>query len=315
MAQKYIILVLITVFLIGFKLNSNPLRGQIEKPKICITLDDINYLERPMYKGVERDSIIRATLKNKNVKAGLFFIGAYLDNPTGKSILNKWDKEGHYIMNHTYSHLHYDDSTISFSKYSQDFLKCDSLLNSSKNYKKIFRYPFLEEGNTIEKRAAMREFMQNHNYKPGYVSIPTTDWKINAELETELSKNPKADLKKYKKLYLENVKESAEYYNEISQKVTGRQVNHLILLHHNLLNALFLGDLIDMFKGMGWEVVTPEVAFKDPIYTQYPSVFPSTGSLFLTLAKQKGIVNEISKRPVLPENQVFDPNYWKKYGF
>ncbi|HEX8547991.1 MAG TPA: polysaccharide deacetylase family protein [Cytophagaceae bacterium] len=299
---------------LGIIFNFQHLFAQASKPKVCITLDDINYLERPLYSGLKRDSIIRAVLRAKKVKAGLFFIGSYLEGPKGQSMLKEWDKEGHYIMNHTYSHLHYDEEGVSFGQYSKDLIKCDSVLKGCKNYKKIFRFPFLEEGNTIEKRAAMREFLQNHQYKPGYVSIPTTDWKISYELEKALIENPSTDLSKFKKLYLENIKECALYYNEVASKVTGRQVNHLILLHHNLLSALFLGDLIDQFKAMGWEITTPEVAFKDPIYNQYPHIFPSTGSLFLTLAKQEKKTESISKRPVLPENQVFDKDYLSKFG-
>ena len=65
----------------------------------------------------------------------------------------------------------------------------------------------------------------------------------------------------------------------------GRSPKHTLLIHHNLLNALFLDDLIAMFRTKGWKVIDSEVAFKDPVYQKLPNVFPAGESITWSLAK------------------------------
>jgi peptidoglycan/xylan/chitin deacetylase (PgdA/CDA1 family) len=281
-------------------------------PEISITMDDVNYLRGQLYTGFQRDSMLRDVLRKKNVKAGMFFIGKYLESNEGKNLMRQWDAEGHLILNHTYTHSHYNDDAITYDAFSEDVLKCDVLLKECKNYKKIFRFPYLEEGNTQEKRDAMRSFLKKQNYKSGYVSVMTTDWWISAKMEEELASNANADLLKYKNLYLSNVKECADFYKLLAEKVAGRPVKHVILLHHNLLNALYLGDLIDMLRENGWKVVSAEEAFSDPIYLEDPDFFPSTSSLFTTLSAARNIQGVGG--PVLPENLIYDKEYLKKFG-
>ncbi len=42
---------------------------------------------------------------------------------------------------------------------------------------------------------------------------------------------------------------------------------HHNLLHDNLINALFLRDVIRRFKDKGWVLIDSEAAFKDPVYS------------------------------------------------
>lgn len=71
--------------------------------------------------------------------------------------------------------------------------------------------------------------------------------------------------------------------------MTGRSVKHVLLLHVNLANALFLGDVIQMFRAKGWTITSPEAAFGDPIYQEQPKVLPAGEGLLWSLAKAKGV--------------------------
>jgi peptidoglycan-N-acetylglucosamine deacetylase len=62
----------------------------------------------------------------------------------------------------------------------------------------------------------------------------------------------------------------------------------VLLLHHNLLNALFLGDLIQQFRALGWTIVDPEKAFADPFYDLQPERPAPGQSLLLSLARSQG---------------------------
>ncbi|HXA00688.1 MAG TPA: polysaccharide deacetylase family protein [Cytophagaceae bacterium] len=283
------------------------------QPEICITLDDIGDVEKPLYSPLTRDSMIRQSLRQRQVRAGAFFIGKYIESDRGKEILHAWDNDGHLILNHTYSHPHYDQD-IAFKEFSDDVLKCDNLIKGAKNYKRIFRFPYLEEGDTQKKRDAMREFLKKNNYQNGYVSVVTTDWWIDAKLEELLAEDSEADVTQIKNLYLTNVKECAEFYRTLGEKVqSDLPMKHVILLHHNLLNALFLGDLIDMLRQNGWKVISAEEAFSDPIYQHSPNIFPSNSSLLTSISKERGVIDGVGGK-TLPENMVYDKLYRKRFG-
>jgi peptidoglycan-N-acetylglucosamine deacetylase len=311
--NSILILIFISFFSGSICPPPEPQAEQSDQPQICITLDDINDLEKPLYSPLKRDSMMRYALRKRQVKAGAFFIGKYLESDQGKRILNAWDNDGHLILNHTYSHPHYDQD-ISFQEFSLDVLKCDYFIKDAKNYKKIFRFPYLEEGDTPKKRDAMRDFLKKNNYQNGYVSVVTTDWWIAAKIEEVLTEDPEADLSKYKNFYLTNVMESAKFYRLLGQKIQGDlPMKHVLLLHHNLLNALFLGDLIDMLRLNGWKVVSAEEAFNDPIYKQTPDIFPSNSSLLSSISIERGGINGVGGK-TLPENMVYDKVYRKRFG-
>jgi peptidoglycan-N-acetylglucosamine deacetylase len=59
-------------------------------------------------------------------------------------------------------------------------------------------------------------------------------------------------------------------------------------LHHNALNALFLGDLIDMFVAKGWTPVDAAYAYEDPLHDRQPNIVPAGESLIWALAKEGG---------------------------
>jgi hypothetical protein len=65
-------------------------------------------------------------------------------------------------------------------------------------------------------------------------------------------------------------------------------VKHTVLVHFNLLNSLFLGDLIEMFKSKGWQAIDADAAFADPVFSAKPKVLPAGESIVWSLAKEKG---------------------------
>ncbi len=46
------------------------------------------------------------------------------------------------------------------------------------------------------------------------------------------------------KFYTSHILDRARFYHDLSVKVFGKEIKHTLLIHHSLLNALFLKDLI-----------------------------------------------------------------------
>lgn len=76
-------------------------------------------------------------------------------------------------------------------------------------------------------------------------------------------------------------------------ELTHRQISHVLLLHHNLAAALFLGDLIQYFKDIGWEVIDADKAYKDDFYSQESLNIPAGKSLVWALVKESGRFDKV----------------------
>jgi peptidoglycan/xylan/chitin deacetylase (PgdA/CDA1 family) len=264
-------------------------------PRVAITIDDFNW---PSHRGLtadERNQALLDALAGPSIKAGLFVCGKNVEDANGKALLAAWDSSGHLIGNHTY--LHNPLTGVSLDAFSADVLRCQSVIGQYHGFKRFFRFPMLKEGDTIAKRDGMRAFLKEHGYRTGHVTIDTSDWYIDERLGKRLDSDPKADLEPYRKYYLDHIWDRAVYYDSLSRKVLGRSVNHTVLLHHSLLNGLFLKDLLAMFESKGWTLIDAEDAFTDPVFSSEPKILPAGESLIWALAKESGKFNQLLRYP------------------
>jgi len=269
-------------------LHGVPSLARKPAPQFSITMDDFHWNNPVKLTAWERNQSILDALKANSIKAALFVVGRNIDNAEGKQLLSHWDKAGHLIGNHTYSHRNYNASEL--AEYQQDILRAETLLKEFPRFQKYFRFPMLKEGETAAKRDGMRTFLAQHGYRVGHVTIDNSDWLIDQRLTARLKKDATADVKPYRDYYLEHMWDRAEYYDSLAQQVLGRRVKHTVLMHFNLLNGLFLGDLISMFKAKGWEPIDAKEAFTDPVFSAKPKVLPAGESIVWSLAKEKGTI-------------------------
>ena len=155
----------------------------------------------------------------------------------------------------------------------------------------------LKEGDTVAKRDAMRSFFESHGYRNGHVTIDNSDWLIDQRLNNRLTRDATADVKPYRDFYLEHMWTRSEYYDALARRVLGRPIKHTLLVHFNLLNGLFLGDLLAMYKAKGWQLIDAEEAYTDPVFAAKPKVVPAGESLVWSLAKEKGTIPMSARYP------------------
>jgi len=287
----------IALGLSGTKL-SGAVSGSKDRQQIAITMDDFNWDKSVRLSPPERNRAILNALKSHgDLKAALFVVGRNLETETGKGLLNEWDKAGHMIGNHTYSHKGLNSSRVTSEVFNADILKAEEMLRLFPRFEKSFRFPYLSEGDTAAKRDAVRKFLKQNFYRTGHVTIDASDWAVDDRLSARLTKDPAADLKPYRDFYLSHMWERSLYYDDLSQKVLGRSVKHTILMHYNLLNALFLGDLLDMFRSKGWKLIDAADAFRDPVFLSEPKIVPAGQSVVWALAKESGKFDQLLRYP------------------
>ena len=296
--MRSIFLVLLILCFSSIAAAQHPSRS----PEVAITIDDIdmNADDTPKLSLDERNRAILDKLRrHKDLKAGLFVCGMRVDNAQGKKHLREWDEAGHLIGNHSYSHFYFPNTD--FAKFSADIVKGESVISRLKNFRRYFRFPYLKEGETADKRDKIRAFLKQRSYRMGYVTIDTSEWAIDARLRKRLNGDPNADLTPYRDFYLEHIWERTQFYDQLARKVTGRPVKHTLLIHHNLLAALFLDDLLKMYEQKGWKLINAADAFKDPVFKELPDVVPAGESIIWSLAKASGNFDKDLRYPAEDE--------------
>ncbi len=265
------------------------------QPTISFTFDDGMTSGMGGYALEEWNEMILESLDKAQVKAVFFVKTEGKSTEKGMYLLNSWNDRGHRIANHTYSHPNFNSKDINAGDFRMELLKADSFIRSFDNYMKLFRFPYLKEGNTKGEIDSIRRIMNENGYKNGYVTIDASDWYIDSRLRNRLRKDPGADIEGFKNFYLEHIFERAEFYEGLSYELTGRHIHHTLLLHHNLTSALFLDDLIAMFRSKGWNVISAEEAYRDPVFTQAPA--HAGESLIWALAKDSGEYEDVLRYP------------------
>jgi len=258
---------------------------------VAFTFDDGPRLAgTPRLSAQQRNAAMLAALAKHRVSAALFVTsGNGADQPEGYALARAWGEAGHAIGNHTVSHPDLDSASVTLAQYQQEVMACDALIRTMPGYQKWFRFTFLREGNTAEKRDGMRRFLPAKGYRNAYVTLDTSDWRLDDKLAGILARHPGADLAPVRRAYLAHIRQRALAYRALAHTLQGRDIPQVLLLHHNLINALWLDDIIAQFKDMGWTITTPAAAFADPVYALQPDRAEPGQSLLLSMARTLGL--------------------------
>ncbi len=259
-----------------------------EPPCVAITMDDFNLRQAWPETPAELNRRLLRLFDKHGLRIALFVVARNVEDEGSRKLLQAWSDAGHLIANHTYSHLSIDSPQHTLTDFQSDVLKAEGILASFKNYQRLFRFPALKEGRTVELRDGMRNFLDAHGYRNGSVTIDASDWYYNSRLADKLHTDPSFESNRFKAPYLAHIRDRSLYYDGLSRQVLGRSPRHTLLVHYSYLNGAFLGSILDMYQGMGWRLVNADHAFADPVFQSRPQTLPAGESLIWALAKQTG---------------------------
>jgi peptidoglycan/xylan/chitin deacetylase (PgdA/CDA1 family) len=259
-----------------------------DERKVAITMDDFAWRSIPEPWRDQANSTLLQTLASRNLKAAIFVAGHNVDDDQGLSLVRKWGDAGHIIGNHTYTHPNFNGESATLAAFTADVNRNNKLLSTIHGYQKLLRFPFLKEGRTASQRDQMRAWMHAHGYRNGAVTIDASDWYYDSRLEQRLKAEPGFDISRYREPYLAHMLECASRYDALARDVIGRSPAHTVLVHYNLINTLFLADLLKAFESQGWKLISAAEAFADPVFRSEPKTEPAGESLIWALAKEHG---------------------------
>lgn len=255
--------------------------------ELAITFDDAPTFNGPIFNGSERTDKILAQLKLHGIEQVSFFVVTGNIDAQGKERLQRYANAGHLLANHTHSHqwIH----TIGVNKYCKDIQRADSILRPMRGFVPWFRYPFLDEGRSKPVRDSIRTAIKDLDLMNGYVTIDNYDWYLNSLLKDAVDKKNKINYDELRKVYIEHIWTSLQFYDEVAKQHIGRSPKHVLLLHENDLSALFLGDLISFLKNQGWKIISPRIAYEDAIAIEIPDVLFNGQGRVAAIARSKNV--------------------------
>ncbi len=259
-----------------------------EKPRVAITMDDPTTSVSRNIAWRDANRAILDTLQKWNLKAALFVCGMRVDSPQGKELLGQWDDAGHLICNHSYSHFNFNCERRSYDDFAADFERNEPLIKPYRRFTRLFRYPFLKEGDTAEKRDRFRALLKRKGYGVGHVTIDASDWYVDDRMNARLEKQPAAATEPYGEYLVAHLLDRAAFYRQLTRDVLGHEISHTLLLHHRMINALYLEDVISAFEEKGWQWIDAKRAFDDSVFKREPQTLPAGESLVWALAKETG---------------------------
>ncbi|MGA8938409.1 MAG: polysaccharide deacetylase family protein [Acidobacteriaceae bacterium] len=280
--------VLLPALLVLMSCCPSNLRAQQAPLRVAFTFDDLP-AHGPLPPGEYRPEPIRTiikVLKTENMPPIYGFVNGFRtkEYPYQAELLREWLAAGNPLGNHTWSHPSLDKSSA--KKYIHNIAENEPLLEKvdPDGDWHWFRFPYLEEGDTLAKRDAVRGWLFSHHYRIAEVNLDFGDYMWNDVYARCAVKKNNAAIASLHESYLATADEYITYSRTLSHRLYGRDIPYVLLLHVGAFDAKMLPDLIALFRKRGFEFVTLQQAESDPAYSVDPKVAYPGGGLLMELA-------------------------------
>lgn len=220
------------------------------------------------------------------------------DDPDLRQALKLWLAAGMNIGNHTFSHPALDDTTA--EAYIHDIAINEPTLrqydpNGGWHW---FRYPYLEEGNTTQKREAVRGWLLSNRYRIAQVTLNFQDDDWDDPYGRCLAKHDQAAIQWLEQSYMENAAEFIRVGREEQIIAFGHEVPNVLLLHETDFTTLMLPRLMELLRSQGFRFAPIAKIERNPVYSLDPRE-PNPGGGSIT--NQMLDVRHLAYPPFKPE--------------
>jgi peptidoglycan/xylan/chitin deacetylase (PgdA/CDA1 family) len=259
--------------------------------RIALSFDDVPRQAGGFFTPDQRTAELIAALDRAGVEqAGFFVTTGNLEKPDGaggEARIRAYVAAGHLIANHSDTHPWLSRMGVKY--YLADIDRAEMWLKDQPGHRAWFRFPYLDEGNRDrDKRDAVRIALRDRGLRNAYVTIDNYDWYIDALASKAKANNRAMSLDGLRKLYVETLVEAANFYDEIAIEATGRSPAHVLLLHETDLAALYIDDLVNALVEDGWQIISIDEAYADPIASIEPDTMFLGSGRVAAIAHTKG---------------------------
>ena len=275
--------------------------------EVALTFDDLPS-HGPLPQGLNRADIAKSiigALKAAQAPPIYGFVNAkrIADDASSEQVLQLWRDAGFPLGSHTYSHI--GANSNSAEAFEQDLLADEPILQKYMDGQDWhwLRFPFLQEGDTVEKHHALEVLLKKYGYRVAEVSLSFGDYGYNEPYARCLAKNDQQGIEVLKKSYLDGAVDSLVVGQKMSQMVYGRDIKHIMLLHIGGFETIMLPKLLDLLKEKNFKLITLQEAESDPAYATDAPLDGNWGGTFL---QQMMRVKHLEIPPVENRTAKFD---------
>ena len=246
-----------------------PLRAQ----QVAITFDDLPLHGDlpPNETRLQVAQSILATIQREHLAPVYGFINAVSleEDPNLIEVLRAWRAAGQPLGNHTYTHTGLNKQSV--AQFEADIRKNEPTLAALENDAdwQYLRYPYLWEGETLEKRHAVRAYLNDRGYKIAHVTLSFDDYLWNDPYARCAGRNDQA-IAWLEKSYLAAAAHDIDLARQTSQTLYHRDIPYVLLLHIGAFDARMFPQLIQLFRARGFTFVSLPEAQQDPAYAHDP---------------------------------------------
>lgn len=251
--------------------------------RVALTFDDLP-VHSALPAGMTRADVagsVLAALAAHHAPPTYGFVNAKgLDGPANAEVLRLWRASGHPLASHTFSHIDLNANTT--EAFEEDVLANEPSLRTYMGDADWhwLRYPYLHEGDTLEKRRAVRAFLKGRSYRVAQVTLNFDDWAFNDPYARCMAKNDLASVEWLKETYVRRAADALSSGPETAKLVYGHDIPHVLLLHIGAFETVMLPKLLDMLDERGFQLVPLPEAQSDPAYAIDPDApFPGGATL------------------------------------
>ena len=197
--------------------------------------------------------------------------------------LRDWRAAGMNIGNHTFSHPALDD--VSAAAFNANIAQDEPWLRqyAGKSNWHWFRYPYLEEGNTVAKHLAVRKWLQEHHYRVEEVTLNFNDDDWSDPYTRCKAQNNTTAIAWLEASYMQNADEYIHLERQEQQIAFGHEIPNVLLLHATEFTTLMLPRLIQLLRQQGFRFSTVPKVERNRAYHQDPAVGLPGGGSFTTM--------------------------------
>ena len=258
---------------------------QARAEAVAITFDDLP-LNGTLAPGTTSAGIVRqvlAILKQRHVPQVYGFMNAAKleGSADGALAMRLWVAGGQRVGNHTY--VHGDLNVETPAAFLDDVRRDEPVLEllDAQDHWHWLRYPYLREGETLDKRRAVREQLRARGYQIAQVTLDFEDYLWNSPYARCSARHDEHAMAWLRASYLSMARQYLEADRAMARLVVGREISHVLLLHLGAFSSAILPDLLTLLRERGFTLVTLEQAQRDAVYATDPDAGSAHGGSLL----------------------------------
>ena len=262
-----------------------PAQAKPEPIQIALTFDDLP-AHSALPAGQTRVRIaeqLLAALHDAGAPPVYGFVNAVQEErePDSAAVLGLWRAAGHPLGNHTWSHMALSKNSL--ADFEADLIRNEPVLEKQMAGQdwRWLRFPFLDEGDTPDKRDAVRQFLAQRHYRIASVTMSFDDWAWNEPYARCIAKGDTAAITALEDSYLQAAKDSFAYSRGLSKSLYGKDIPYVLLMHEGALDARLMPRLLAFYRSQGASFVALDAAERHPFYAADFNPAPTPGTLTL----------------------------------